>query len=308
MKTLKAHLNDYLDWRRSLKLSGRTILKNNDTILPFLRFLETTYQIETPERIYRDHLYEWQKHLAGMKNRDGHPIKPRTINTYNESIRGFLNWLSDNGHIRKDYPALLRDVKVPVVLPGNVLPHAKMRKMLNRIPTNDLYGYRVRAMLEVLYSTGIRAAELLGLNTYDVDLKNRAMMVTGKGNKQRVVPIGKTAIRHLESYIRAIRPFLLKDPKETALFLNTNGERVQYRAFLKNVSRFTRLSGHENVSPHTFRRSCTTELIRGGANIYHVKELLGHESLDTLRHYTKLTINDLKKTHEKCHPREKDDE
>lgn len=306
MKSLKEHLNEYFDWRRSLKLSHETILKNKYGIMPFIRWLETKYQIDSPDRLYKEHLHEWQKHLAGMKTKEGYPIKPRTVNTYNEGIKGFLTWLADNGHIHKDYPDMVRYVKKPVTLPGSVLPHAKMRKMLNRIPTNDLTGYRDRAMLELLYSSGVRAAELLGLNTFDVDLKNRTMFVTGKGNKQRVVPIGRTAVRHIETYIKAIRPYLLQDSRENALFLNNKGKRLKYRSFLKCVHTHARRLGYNSVSPHTFRRSCTTELIRGGANIYHVKELLGHESLNTLKHYTRLTINDLKKTHEKCHPRERD--
>jgi site-specific recombinase XerD len=308
MKALKDHLQDYFDWRRSLMLSPETISKNKYGIKPFLTWLETTYQITTPEGIYKDHLFEWQKHIAGMKNRQGHPIKPRTINTYNEGIKGFLTWLADNGHIRKSYPDMVRYVKKPITLPGSILPHAKMRKMLSAIPTGDLLGYRDRAMLELLYSSGVRSAELLGLNTFDVDFKNRTMMVTGKGSKQRVVPIGRTAMRHLETYIKAVRPYLLRDRRQNALFLNHKGGRLKYRAFLKCVHTHSRRLGYDDVSPHTFRRSCTTELVRGGANMYHVKELLGHESLDTLKHYTKLTINDLKKTHEKCHPRERDSE
>lgn len=306
MKTLQEHLNDYFDWRRSLKLSPETIAKNKYSIRPFIQWLDTTCHAVTPEEIYKDHLYEWQKHIADMKNREGHPIRPRTINTYNEGIKGFLTYLADRGYIRKDYPGFVQYVKKPFTLPGSVLTHAEMRKMLRRIPTQDAIGYRDRAMLELLYSSGVRAAELLGLNTFDVDFKNRTMIVTGKGNKQRVVPIGRTALRHLETYIKAIRPYLLHDRTEKSLFLNHKGKRLPYRTLLKSVHAHARRAGHTHITPHTFRRSCTTELIRGGANMYHVKELLGHESLDTLKHYTKLTINDLKKTHEKCHPRERD--
>lgn len=308
MKTLKHHLQDYLDWRRSLNLSPETIAKNKYGIKPFLAWLEATYQITIPEGIYKDHLLEWQKHIAGMTNREGHPLKPGTINTYNEGIKGFLTWLADNNHIRKGYPDAVRYVKKPITLPGSILPHAKMRKMLSRIPTNDLMGYRDRAMLELLYSSGVRSAELLGLDIFDVDFKHRTMMVTGKGKKQRVVPIGRTAMRNLETYLKAIRPYLLRDRGENALFLNDKGGRLKYRSFLKCVHTHSRRLGYDDVSPHTFRRSCTTELVRSGANMYHVKELLGHETLDTLKHYTRLTINDLKKTHEKCHPRERDNE
>jgi site-specific recombinase XerD len=308
MKTLTQHLKDYFDWRRSLNLSPETIAKNKYGIEPFLSWLETAYRVTTPEGICKDHLFAWQKHIAGMKNGQGFFLKPRTVNTYLEGIKGFLTWLAESGHIRKSYPDLVRYVKTPIALPGSVLPHAKMRKMLSAIPTSDPLGYRDRAMLELLYSSGVRANELLGLNAFDVDFKNRTMRVTGKGGKQRVVPFGRTAQRHLETYIKAVRPYLLQDPTQNALFLSRKGDRLKYRAFLTCVHTHCRRLGYDDVSPHTFRRSCTTELIRGGANMYHVKELLGHESLDTLKHYAKLTINDLKKTHEKCHPRERDKE
>ena len=305
MKTLKEHLKEYFDWRRSLKLSPETISKNKYSIMPFIKWLEITYKIISPDEIYKDHLYTWQKRIANTITKEGSLFKPRTINTYNEGIKGFLTWLAEFGYIKKDYPGIIKYVKKPITLPGSILPHIKIRKILTSIPTNDLSGYRDRSILELLYSTGVRASELIGLNTFDVDFKNKTMMVTGKGNKQRVVPIGKTALRHLETYIKAIRPYLVKDRTINALFLNNKGKRIKYRALLKCVH--THADPLENnITPHTFRRSCTTELVRGGANIYHVKELLGHESLDTLKHYTQLTINDLKKTHEKCHPREKD--
>jgi site-specific recombinase XerD len=112
-------------------------------------------------------------------------------------------------------------------------------------------------------------------------------------------------LRLLKSYLKAVRPFLLSQADEPALFLNHAGQRMPYHTFRRIVHRSAEAAGLEiNVTPHTFGRSCTTELVRGGANLYHVKELLGHENLETLKHYTKLTIEDLKATHARCHPRE----
>ncbi len=219
MKTLTEHMNDYLSWRRSLKLSPETIAKNKYSIEPFIRWFKSTYTITTPDKIYREHLTEWQKHIAEKKTDEGHLIKPRTINTYVECIRGYLHWLADNGQIRKDFADIIRPVKKPVTLPGNVLEHDKIRRLLNSIDTGSLTGYRDRTMLELLYSSGVRSAELLGLDIFDVDLTNRIMPVTGKGNKQRVLPIGKTAVKFLETYLKAIRPYMIVDRAETALFL-----------------------------------------------------------------------------------------
>jgi len=176
------------------------------------------------------------------------------------------------------------------------------------VPIGVPEGYRNRAMLEVLYSSGLRAAELLGLDLDDIDFDNATAIVTGKGNKQRVVPIGRTALRYLESYLKAVRPFLLRDPGERAVFLDQKGHRLRYNALAMIVRSCAIRAGlgDMHVTAHTFRRSCATELLRGGANMYHVKDLLGHATLNTLKHYAKLTITDLKKTHAKCHPRERE--
>jgi len=238
---------------------------------------------------------------------EGIPLKPRSINNHLEGVKLFLSHLVSLGYVNKSYMDILKYVKVPQHLPGNVLEHAQMRKLLATVSTGNPLGYRNRAMLEVLYSSGIRVSELLGLNVADIDLRNAVAMVTGKGDKQRVVPIGRTALRHLETYVVAVRPYLLKDRGEKAVFLSKHGRRMGYRGFLEYVHKVGERAGVSGrLTPHTFRRSCTTELIRGDANMYHVKELLGHESLNTLKSYAKLTITDLKKTHEKCHPRERD--
>ncbi len=306
MKTLKDLMEEYLDWRRSLKLSPETIAKNRKGICSFIKWLEKTYAVLTPDQIRIDHLHAWQRYLSARTTRQGYPIQQRTINTYNESIRVMLRYLARSGYIHADLVEGIRNVKSPQRLPGSVLTHSQMKKMLRKIPFNDLLGYRDRAMLEVLYSSGVRAGELLKVNVEDVDYKNSIMKVTGKGDKERMVPIGKTALRHLVTYVKAVRPYLLKDQAERALFLSQRGNRMIYRCLLHRIHAYATRSGFEQIAAHTFRRSCTTELILGGADMYHVKELLGHESLDTLRHYTKLTIIDLKKTHRKCHPREKD--
>ena len=129
----------------------------------------------------------------------------------------------------------------------------------------------------------------------------------GKGRKERMVPIGATALGYLEGYLKAIRPAVQQDGDEKALFVDGEGRRFPYYTFRRLIHACARKAGLAiRVTPHTFRRSCTTELLRGGANMYHVKELLGHESLETLKHYARLTITDLKKTHAQCHPRERD--
>lgn len=164
-----------------------------------------------------------------------------------------------------------------------------------------------RVIVEVLYSSGVRAAELLGLRVEDLDLGGGTALIRGKGNKERVVPLGRTALALLAGYLAAVRPLLLRDSSGRALFLDAKGKALPYHALRWRVRRYAALAGLTiQITPHPFRRSCTTELLRAGANMYHVKEMLGHESLDTLRHYARLTITDLRKTHGRCHPRERD--
>jgi len=307
MKLLSFHLAEYLQWRQSLKLSKETVQGDQYKTGAFITWLYETYHVETPDRLKKEYLYSWQKYIAGLFNREGRPQRAESINNKIVSVKGFLRYLAKNDYIRSNLLEVLMPVKVPKLLPGNVLKHAQIKKMLAKISTDSSEGYRNRTMLELLYSTGVRTSEIINLDIGDIDHRNKTIMVMGKGSKERVVPVGKTAMRYLESYITAVRAYSLVDRSEKAVFLNRDGKRVAAKVLRVALHEATRNAGVElTVTPHTFRRSCATELIRGGANMYHVKELLGHESLDTLKHYAKLTITDLKKTHEKCHPRERD--
>lgn len=304
-ETLSAHLQAYLEHLEALRYSRQTlkgIRQKNTRLIQWL----AQRQIRTPDQLQRELLEQWQRHLAGRQTPKGMPLKAVCINRCVCIARGWLKYLAEHGGVARELPETLRCVKEPRLLPGSILTHAEMKRLLSRIDTTTAQGFRNRAMFELLYSTGIRVGELLGLDVEDVDLKQGMAKVLGKGKKERMAPIGKTALRYLDSYLVAIRPFLLRDKAERALFVN-HGRRMGYEVFrisLATAARQAKLDKH--VSPHTFRRSCATELIRGGANMYHVKELLGHESLNTLKHYAHLTILDLKKTHAKCHPRERD--
>jgi len=307
MKTLDAWLADCLDHGRAL---GRSVVHLRVTrfqALVFLRWLRDAHQVTTADRLRREHLDAWTKHLAARRTAKGLPLKPSSVNRQIESVRGLLHWLAVRGVVPAALVEAIAYVQEPQLLPTSVLPHAQIKKLAAKIDTTSAEGFRDRTMLETLYSSGVRAAELLALDVADVDLANATALVMGKGRKQRVVPIGKTALRLVTSYLRGVRPFLVRDAAERALWLTRAGKRLPYHTLLKRLhAHADRLALPVTVTPHTFRRSCTTELIRGGANLWHVKELLGHEHLDTLQHYAKLTIADLKKTHAKCHPRERE--
>jgi site-specific recombinase XerD len=260
-----------------------------------------------PEELQTKLLERWIRHLRQKKSLRGGLLKPSSVNKAIVGAKTLLDWLQREGKVGAVVASALVCIKEPRLLPQSVLTHAQMQRLLAAGATDSPGGLRDRAMWELLYSSGIRVAELLGLELADVDLHAASAIVTGKGDKQRVVPFGKTAGRFLACYIQGVRPGLLLAPDEPALWLARDGRKVSYAACRR------RLAAHASVlklpfpvTPHTFRRSCTTELVRSGANLWHVKELLGHENLDTLQHYIRLTITDLKKTHARCHPRERD--
>ena len=307
MKTLPEWLADYMEHARTLGKSPVYLRTARFQLLVFLRWLAAE-KIATADWLRREHLDAWLKHLVAWRTAKGLPLKPKSVNKQIESTRGFLRWLAVRGLVPASLIDALPYIREPQLLPVSVLAHGQVKKLVAKIDTTSGEGFRDRAMLELLYSTGIRAAELCGMDAADIDLDNATAIVMGKGRKQRVVPIGRTALRLMESYLKGVRPFLVRQPGERALWLNTRGARMLYSVLLRRLHLHAdRLDLPVTVTPHTFRRSCTTELIRGGANLWHVKELLGHENLDTLQHYAKLTITDLKRTHAKCHPREREE-
>ncbi len=307
MKTIKDIIEEMLEYRRGINMSSYTESRIIPMLRLFLEFIETSYSVTMPGELRSDHLRGYQKHIAKLVNYKGMPLKPGSLNNRVKAVRSLLVYMKKCGYIVYDMKDHILYVKEPSLLPTSVLTHAQVKKFMSSVDTSNHEGCRNRAMLEVLYSSGIRCSELTSLTVDNVDLDSRLMKVMGKGSKERVVPIGKTAVKHLSSYIRGIRPFMSGHDEYREIFLTINGTPVKPYVVRQVVKKYVAKSNLEtHVSPHTFRRSCTTEMIRGNANIYHVKELLGHESLETLKPYTKLTIMDLRKTHAKCHPREKD--
>jgi site-specific recombinase XerD len=307
MNALASLLDDFLEEQRRLGRSPAHLRSLGYQVRAFLHWLGEHRGCLTAEELRVGDLEAWVRDQRQRLSIRGGPLKPASINKQIESVRGFLGWLASAGRLGATMADSLAYVAQPHLLPQSVLAHRQMRALLGRTDTGSLEGARDRAMWEVLYSSGVRSAELLGLNLGDIDLPNATALVMGKGSKQRMVPFGRTASRVLESYLKGVRPLLVRDAAEMAVWLNQGGHRVSYAMFRRRLRAHAgRLELPFPVTPHTFRRSCATELVRGGANLWHVKELLGHENLDTLQHYVRLTIADLKKTHARCHPRERD--
>lgn len=188
---------------------------------------------------------------------------------------------------------------------GSTLTIAEMQKLLSAPNLSLRTGIRDRAIMELLYCTAIRRNELLQLEVYHADLKDRVLYVRkGKGRKQRVVPLGNNATTYLREYLEKIRPhYAKKNPKERRLFLNTSGLPLAGEALQALIRRYRIDAGIKKpASPHVFRRSCATHLLQQGADIRYVQKLLGHSRLQTTQFYAKVIPAEIKKTHEKTHP------
>jgi integrase/recombinase XerD len=191
---------------------------------------------------------------------------------------------------------------------GPVLTLGEMQKLLAQPNLSLRIEIRNKAIMEVLYSTGIRLDELLNLEVYHVDLKEQVLYVRkGKGRKQRVVPLGKNAGQWLKEYLEKIRPhYARKNPKERRLFLNHSGLAMTYGGIRQFLRAYSKSAGFKkNVAPHTFRRTCATHLLEQGADIRYIQKLLGHPSLKTTQVYTLVRPKEVKETHEKTHPNQK---
>jgi integrase/recombinase XerD len=188
---------------------------------------------------------------------------------------------------------------------GPVLTMAEVKKLLQQPNLSLKTHIRDRAMMEVLYSTAIRLDELLHLEVYHVDFADKVLYIRkGKGNKQRVVPLGNHAIQYLREYLEKVRPFYArKNPRERKIFLLNTGLAITPESVRAILFKYGKQAGiKKSASPHTLRRSCATHLLQNGADIRYIQKLLGHRRLSTTQTYTKIMPVEVKKTHEETHP------
>jgi site-specific recombinase XerD len=305
MTMIRKLFSNYMDWLKSIRQSQATTREKFYRIREFVGWLENQ-GIGHPRHLTNDHLERYQKALARQVTGAGMPLKAGTVNAKIHAVNGFIGYLKKQGEAVRTL-ANMHPVKEPSNLPFGVVPYHELKTMLERIDTTTNEGFRNRTIIELMFSCGLRACELSGLDVADIRFEDETITVMGKGRKQRTVPAGRTALAMAKAYIRTVRPFMLSGtPTTQALFVNRHGTRIQYHTLRKIIQRCTNgtLDGI-HVTTHSFRKSCATEMIKANANIYHVKEILGHESLETLKRYTRLTIADLKETHRRCHPRAK---
>ncbi|MDH6356311.1 site-specific tyrosine recombinase XerD [Parabacteroides sp. PF5-9] len=232
-------------------------------------------------------------------------IHPRSQARIISGIKSFYRFLLLDGYTDKDPTELLETPKIGFKLP-EVLTENEINKILDSIDLSLPEGQRNRAMLEVLYSCGLRVSELTGLRYMDVYFDEGFVRVEGKGGKQRLVPISETAIREIKNYLYDRNLVAVKKGHEDILFLSRRGTGLSRIMVFHIIKQQAEMAGiHKNVSPHTFRHSFATHLLEGGANLRAIQEMLGHDNITTTEIYTHINREFLRKEILEHHPRNK---
>ncbi len=252
---------------------------------------------------YQTYLYHYRKSGIRPSEKD-RPLSIRGQQVRLTAVRGLFAWLAKNNFILYN-PA--SDIEMPRDehrLPKAVLS-AQEAELVVQVPdVNDPVGLRDRGILETLYSTGIRRCELIALKLYELDQERGLLRVSqGKGKRDRLVPIGERAVKWIEKYLIEVRPRWLFNSGEQALFITADGVSLSESHLTQMVRRYVDKSGiAKKGSCHLFRHSCATLLLENGADIRYIQQLLGHASLETTQIYTRVSIRELKRVHDRCHP------
>ncbi len=242
---------------------------------------------------------ELRAYLLASAGRLGPRSRARLIST----LRSFHRFLTTEGLARTDPTLTLLSPKTGRKLPV-VLSTAQIDRLLAVADLTTPLGLRNQAMVELLYGCGLRVSELCALDPTDLDRKGASLRVLGKGSKERIVPVGKPALRSVDRYLQAARPDLLGTKRSAALFLNTRGGRLSRVSVWSVVKTSARAAGlSDEITPHTLRHTYATHLLEGGADLRIVQELLGHASITTTEIYTHVDRSFLAEAYRNAHPR-----
>jgi len=281
----------YLTQERNL--SYQTVKSYSSDIKDFLSFLSSRKK-ELEEVGYPT----VREYLSSLQKRS---LQKSTLARRVSVLKNFFHYLCLKGYLSSLILSGLRGPKLEKKIPS-FLEEEEVESLLNSVKGNNFFHYRDKAALELLYATGMRIAELADLNIDNIDFAVETVKVRGKGNKERIIPLGNYALKALTAY-RELRREKAK-PGVKALFLNKSGQRLSDRFMRKKINRYLTLADIHKVSgPHSLRHSFATHLLNRGADIRSVQELLGHERLSTTQIYTHLSIKRLKEVYDKAHPR-----
>ncbi|GAB5412226.1 MAG: tyrosine recombinase XerC [Chlamydiales bacterium] len=301
-KNLNQASGEYLQMLQAVKDASHHTLRNYEIDLEkFMATLPSTTSLsEVTSRQVRNFLMEMTM--------DG--LAKRTIHRRLSSLRSFFKYCLVQGWIKKSPMEEIGSPKLDKPLPKSV-SYKEVERLFAQPDTKEILGFRDRVILELFYSSGLRLSELVGLNRDDCDLKSCRLRIRGKGKKERIVPMTKTAAKWIEEYLE--HPLRFVDEKERkaerdpqAIFLNKWGKRLSDRSVERLVKQYLQQSGlAEKITPHTIRHSIATHWLENGMNLKTIQALLGHSNLSTTTIYTKVSTKLKRDVYEKTHPRAK---
>lgn len=294
MKKLIHEFINYLSVERGLAVN--TLESYGRDLRQYSQFLETDDETSL-DSVSRATIMNYLTHLQ-LQGKATATIARRLA-----ALKAFYQFLVRERLIQQDPTANLESPKLEKRLP-KVLSVGEVERLLGAPNLSVPAGVRDRAMLELLYATGIRVSELVSLNVADVDLTMGYIRCAGKGSKERIVPLGTLAIDSCREYIQGARARLVKDRDEAALFVNHHGHRLTRQGFWKIVKKYADDAKIEKeITPHTLRHSFATHLLENGADLRSVQEMLGHADISTTQIYTHVTKGRLKEVYARTHPR-----
>jgi len=295
---LDREIRQYFNFLRLEKGSSQHTLHSYQFDLAKYRAFLVNQNVIAASKVNEENLTEFLKELAQKH------LSPRSVARILSAVRGFHRFLVGEGMHDDDPTENIDTPKRSKTLPG-VLSVAEIDAILKQPDTRKPLGVRDRAMLEVLYATGVRVSELTNLKQSNLMFESDLILVFGKGSKERLVPIGSSAIDWVTRYQRDVRIHLAKGGRsQDVLFLNFRGGKLSRAAIRDLVAKYARAAGiKKEIHPHTFRHSFATHLLEGGADLRAVQEMLGHVDISTTQIYTHIDREYLKEVHRTFHPR-----
>jgi len=305
-----AYVHEFVEWSRAVKKLSETTCQGRQYDL--WRYVQWCDErgLSDPNGITKPILESYQKHLFYHRKNNGEPLGYSTQRRLTQAVKSLFKWLAQNNHILYNPASELEVPKKPHRLPKVILTETEINRVLNLPDTTTPYGVRDKAILETLYSTGIRRTELVNLQVTDVDLASQTLRVNaGKGNKDRILPLGEQATQWIKHYQQEVRPQLITQHNTSHLFLTDYGEPWIKSRLGELVKKYLY---HANIDKpgacHLFRHAMATHMLNHGADIRFIQAMLGHAELSTTQIYTYVSIEKLREIHKKTHPSELDEE
>ena len=300
---LTALLQRHLVWLETHNFAERTV---NVRRLQLSRFISWCLDrsVTQARELTPDLLERFQRYLFYYRKHDGQPLSISSQNHWLTALRSWMAWLKDKGVLQENPALELTLPKEEKRLPRHALTREEVESILEQPDVNKVHGLRMRAILELFYSSGLRRKEVLELELGDIDRERRVILVRlGKGNKDRFVPLGARALHWIDKYLQEARPRLCTDPQQPLLFVTAKATAIHPNYVSALVRRYMNQAGiTKKGACHLFRHTAASLMLDAGADVRHLQEILGHESLCSTQIYTHVSIGKLCEVHARTHP------